>query len=121
MMLTDIPTLRESAINMISEGTRLEGRVTFDQVSRIQGTLIGEIQGLPGSTVILGETAMVEGNIAADTLLIDGYVQGDIEARTRVVLTRTGRVIGNIRAPSLQIEFGAYFEGRASMDGTRTK
>src|SRR5690606_28692184 len=55
--------VRESAINIIAEGTRLEGTVTFDQVARVHGTLSGEVRANPGSTLILAETAVVEGNI----------------------------------------------------------
>lgn len=106
----------ETGINIIGEGTRLEGKLRFDQVTRVHGTLIGEVEAAPGSTLILSETSVVEGNVSADELLIDGYVRGDVVARTRVVLSRTGRVLGEIRAPRVQIEFGAYFEGRCRME-----
>lgn len=108
--------LSESAINIVSEGTRIEGKVTFDQISRVHGALVGQVSGAPGSTVILGETAMVEGNIDADTLIVDGFVQGDIRAQTRVLISSTGRVVGNIKTPSLVVEFGAYFEGKCSTE-----
>jgi cytoskeletal protein CcmA (bactofilin family) len=108
--------IRESAINVVSEGTRIEGTVVFDRVSRVHGTLKGEVKANPGSTLILAETAVVEGGINADVLLIDGFVRGDVRARTKVVISGTGRVVGNIRTPSLTIEFGAYFEGRSLME-----
>lgn len=106
----------ESAINIIGEKTRLEGKLVFDDTSRVHGTLVGEVLAREGSTLILAETSLVEGNISADTLIVDGFVQGDIVARTRVMISRTGRVVGNIRAPSLKLEPGSYFEGRSRMD-----
>jgi cytoskeletal protein CcmA (bactofilin family) len=108
----------ETTVNIISEGTRLEGKILFDDVSRVHGILIGDIQAKEGSTLVLGETSVVEGNIDADILLIDGYVRGDVSARTRIVVSRTGRVLGNIKTPSLTVEFGAYFEGSCAMDKT---
>lgn len=108
--------VNEGKINVVSEGTRIEGKVTFDHVSRVHGTLVGEVHATPGSTLILSETSVVEGNIQADTLMIDGFVRGDIVARTKVVVSGTGRVIGNIKAPSLIIDFGAYFEGQCAME-----
>ena len=102
----------ESDINIVAEGTRLEGKIVFDKVSRVHGVLIGEIRANPGSMLVLSETAVVEGNIEADTLVIDGFVRGDIRARSKVVVSGTGRVVGNIETPSLTIDFGAYFEGR---------
>mgnify|MGYP001591582318 CR=1 FL=1 len=109
--------LRETHINLIAEGTSIQGDVEFDHVSRVHGTLSGDVDAKDGSTLILGETSVVEGNIRADTLLIDGYVKGDIEAKTKVTISRTGRVIGNVKTPTLSVEFGAYFEGKCVMDG----
>ncbi|MGZ3699378.1 MAG: bactofilin family protein, partial [Bdellovibrionota bacterium] len=112
------PSVLETSVNILGEGTRIEGKVLFDHISRVHGTLKGEIRAKEGSTLILSDSSVVEGNIDADTLMVDGYVQGDITARTRVVISRTGRVVGNIKTPLLTVEFGAYFEGRCLMDGT---
>lgn len=109
-------TVNESSINVVAEGTRIEGKVTFDHISRVHGTLIGEVHAKDGSTLILSESSMVEGDISADTLLVDGYVHGDIVARTQVVISRTGRVVGNIETKSLKLEFGGYFEGKCAME-----
>jgi cytoskeletal protein CcmA (bactofilin family) len=113
-MMTE--NIEESAINVIAEGTRIEGQIVLDQISRVHGVLIGEIKAKNGSILILSETAMVEGKIDADRLIIDGYVKGDIVTRGKVTVSRTGRVVGNIHAPSLELEFGAYFEGRCTME-----
>jgi len=108
--------LQESAINVIAEGTRIEGKMVFEHVSRVHGTLIGEVEAKDGSTLILSESSMVEGDIHADTLLIDGYVHGDVVAKSQVVISRTGRVVGNISTKSLKLEFGGYFEGKCGME-----
>ncbi len=107
-------SIQESSVNIVSEGTRIEGEVVFDQISRIYGVLVGKVKAKDGSTLILSETAVVEGTIEADTLIIDGYVQGEIKAKTKTVISRTGRVIGNILTGNLSMEFGAYFEGKCS-------
>ncbi|OFZ54285.1 MAG: hypothetical protein A2428_06820 [Bdellovibrionales bacterium RIFOXYC1_FULL_54_43] len=115
-MATTTTSITESAINFIGEGTKIEGKIAFGKISRVHGVLVGEVLAENGSTLILSETGVVEGNISADILVVDGFVHGDILARTRVVISRTGRVIGNIRAPSLAVEFGAYFEGKCTME-----
>jgi cytoskeletal protein CcmA (bactofilin family) len=108
--------MNESTINIVAEGTRLEGKIVFDQGSRVHGVLVGDVHAKKGSTLILAETSVVEGNIVADTLMIDGFVRGDIEATTKVVISGTGRVMGNIKTPSLSVDFGAHFEGRCEME-----
>lgn len=110
-----MPQPFETHSNIVAEGTRIEGKVTFENITRVHGVLVGEVHAASGSTLILAETSVVEGNIDADTLMIDGFVKGDIHARTRVVVSATGRVVGNIRTPSLTVDFGAYFEGQCSM------
>ena len=108
--------LNESNINIVAEGTRIEGKIIFDHISRVHGVLLGEVSAKDGSILVLSEAAVIEGNIDADVLMIDGYVRGDVIAKTRVVISRTGRVIGNIKTASLILEFGAHFEGRCSME-----
>ncbi len=113
--LPEPPQLQETNITIISEGTEMKGEVTFNQITRVHGVLIGKVKAQPGSTLILCETSVVEGDLDADFLIIDGYVRGTIEVKTKVVISRTGRVIGTIKTPSLEIEFGAYFEGQCRM------
>ncbi|HTL11573.1 MAG TPA: polymer-forming cytoskeletal protein, partial [Bdellovibrionota bacterium] len=113
--------VRETDINIVSEGTTIEGSVTFDKVARVFGVLKGDVKTRAGSLLVLGETGVIEGNVHADSLMIDGFVKGDIVADTRVTVSRTGRVSGNIRTPSLVVEFGAYVEGKCSMEGVASK
>ncbi len=108
----------ESAINLVAEGTRMEGRIQFDSITRVHGVLVGEVRAAHGSTLVLSDNGMIEGQVYADVIYVNGMVQGDIEALTRVVISSTGRVVGNIKTPSLQIDFGAYFEGRCLMEST---
>jgi cytoskeletal protein CcmA (bactofilin family) len=110
---------QETAITIISENTKIQGHMVFRNLTRVHGILLGEIQAEPGSTLIFSETAVVEGTIEADTLLIDGYVNGTIFAKKRIVISPTGRVLGKLQTPSLLLEFGAHFEGTCLMDSSR--
>lgn len=102
----------ETEITLIAENSRIEGRVVVERAARIHGTLVGELDAAAGSQVVLAETGVIEGNVRGDQLWIDGFVRGDIAATTRVVISSTGRLIGNVVTPSLQMDFGAYFEGQ---------
>ena len=108
--------LQESEISLISEGSRFEGTLELDSMARFHGTLRGRLAGKPGSVVVLGEPGVVEGEIDGDTIWIEGFVRGDIRARTRIVLSRTARVIGKLEGPFIEIQPGAYFEGRCRME-----
>ncbi|OFZ82134.1 MAG: hypothetical protein A2583_07405 [Bdellovibrionales bacterium RIFOXYD1_FULL_53_11] len=108
--------ISETETNIIAAGTVLEGKFNLDSLSRVHGTLIGQVTGQKGSELILCESAKIEGSITADTVVVGGYVHGDITAGTKVVITGSGRVVGNIRTPSLKVEYGAYFEGSSLME-----
>ncbi|MBN23196.1 MAG: hypothetical protein CL678_18060 [Bdellovibrionaceae bacterium] len=110
----------ETEVNIISEGTKLEGNIHFDKTTRVHGVLIGDVTASENSRFILGETAVVEGNIEGDYIFIDGYVRGDIHALSKVTVSATGRVLGNINAPSVEVKFGAYFDGKCYMNSLRT-
>lgn len=107
--------ITETEITIIGESARLEGKIEFDQMTRVHGVIVGEVSSRDGSTLIIGESAWIDGTIHADTLFIDGYVQGDVTAKTRVVVSGTGRVVGNIYAPSLQLDPGSHFDGMSTM------
>jgi cytoskeletal protein CcmA (bactofilin family) len=74
---------------------------------QIDGNVIGDIS---GDSVIIGERALVKGNIDAQTVIIQGQVLGDIRA-TNLRLTRTSAVNGKIMHRSLTIALGARFQG----------
>lgn len=105
----------ESEVNIISENTSLEGSFCFHHTTRIHGTITGKIENKEESELILSETGSIKGYITADTVIIDGFFEGEIRAKKRVVLSQSAKVIGKIDTPSLEISFGAYFDGETKM------
>ena len=111
--------LNESEINLISEGTRIEGKLDLQKVTRVHGTVVGEIHSPRGGTLIIAESGMVEGTLHVDTLLIDGCIVGNITAGNLVFINSNARVIGDIRSPAVKMEHGAYFEGKLLTDARK--
>lgn len=104
-------------INLVTEGTELEGSVCFDGFTRFHGHIRGNLKGQIGSELILGESGVVEGTVEGDTVIVDGFVRGNIRASSKVIISETGRMVGNIEAPNIAIRFGAFFEGKCLMNG----
>jgi cytoskeletal protein CcmA (bactofilin family) len=99
----------------LGQGSRVEGKLTFEGSVRIDGQVEGEITAQ--EMVILGETADVSATIVANTIVVQGRVTGDLNARKRVELKAPASVAGNISTPSLIIHEGVVFEGHCSMGG----
>jgi len=72
----------------------------------------GEFDGSIISTkeVNIGQNGLVKGEITTDRLIVQGTVEGDINAN-KVELKSTGRVKGTIESVELLIESKAIFEG----------
>jgi len=103
----------ESGVTLLSQGSLIKGELTFDQMTRLHGRIEGKVLGLPGIVIVVGETSSVHGEIAGDEVIIDGFVHGNVSGRTKVTISESGRLIGNVKSPKLEVKFGAHFEGRA--------
>lgn len=99
----------------LGQGSRVEGKLTFDGSVRIDGQVEGEISAQ--DMVVLGETADVSAQIVANTIVVQGRVTGDLNARNRVELKAPASVAGNISTPCLVIHEGVVFEGHCAMGG----
>jgi cytoskeletal protein CcmA (bactofilin family) len=99
----------------LGQGSRVEGKLTFDGSVRIDGQVEGEINAQ--ETVMLGETADVSAQIVANVIVVEGRVTGDLNARKRVELKAPASVAGNISTPCLVIHEGVAFEGHCAMGG----
>lgn len=113
--------INETEVTVVGENVHLNGTLDFSGVVRVYGKLSGEIRATAQSSVILMESSVVEGSLVVDTLVIAGFVRGNIRAKTRVSIEGTGRVIGNIETPTIAIDFGAYLEGETKMTGKKEK
>jgi cytoskeletal protein CcmA (bactofilin family) len=111
----EAPPHEEPVQAHLGKGSRIEGRLSFEGSVRIDGTVEGEISAQ--DAVIIGDGAVINAQIQAETIVIKGKVTGDVLARTRVELRAPGRLTGNIVTPSLVIHEGVVFEGHCSMGG----
>jgi cytoskeletal protein CcmA (bactofilin family) len=103
----------------LGKGSRVEGKLTFEGSVKIDGYIEGEIQAQ--QAVIVGETAVINAQINAETIVIKGKVTGDVTARRQVELRGPAKLTGNITTPSLVIHEGVLFEGHCSMGGAESK
>ncbi len=80
---------------------------------RIDGTFTGTIN-IDGE-VVLGETGVFEGALAAREALIAGRVVGDLKITEATHLAASAHITGNIETGNLIVDEGAYFNGSSKM------
>ena len=97
----------------IDQGSSFEGKLSFKDTVRIDGSFRGQISS--ENTLVVGETGEIDANIESRTVIISGTVTGDIAATSKVVLHKTAVVEGNLQAGVLVVEEGATFNGQMTM------
>jgi len=94
-----------------------KGDLSAEEDLLIQGRVEGSITHTQRLTV--GPQGTVKANIRAQLIIVEGTVDGDLQAEKSVFVKETAKVCGNIYAPSVSIMEGANFSGSIDMDGKK--
>ncbi len=105
---------------VIGLGIEITGDVTSSTAMKINGQIKGSIVE-SSHDIEVGESGKVGANILAKMVTIAGAVEGNIAGNEKVLITKTGRVRGNIVAPRVQLEDGALFKGSIEMNPVKVK
>lgn len=96
--------------SVINAGLTVKGDLESDGEINIEGKVEGDTR---GKTVVVGKGATVKGSLFGESITVAGTVEGKVEA-TNVTIQKTARVTGDIVHKTVQIEAGAYVDGRVS-------
>ena len=99
---------------VVGEKIQIRGDLTGEGNIQLMGGFQGTIE-LTG-TVIIGESAQVEADIAATDIVVGGHVKGNLIASGRVNLLPTGSVTGNVKTGSIAAAEGASLKGEIEIN-----
>ncbi len=88
----------------------LRGELSANEDLLIEGQLEGTIS-LEDHCLTIGPHGQVKAEIRARQVVILGTVSGNVVAREKVEIRRSGHIVGDLRAGAVAIEEGAYFKG----------
>jgi len=97
----------------IDQGSEFEGKLSFRDTVRIDGTFSGEITS--ENTLIVGESGKIHATIKSVCVMVSGLVDGDITATSQIVLHKSAVVNGDLMAPNIVMEEGAQLNGNVRM------
>jgi cytoskeletal protein CcmA (bactofilin family) len=100
-------------ITIISNGVKLEGKITSGGSIRVDGTILGDV--VTQGNVTVGEHGDVNGQINAGIITIGGKVVGSVNAKEKLVLESKANLKGDIFTKILVVEAGAKFDGKSNM------
>ena len=104
------------SVNIISEGSELEGFLKSEHDIRIGGILNGTLE--TQSKVIITEQGYVSGDIVCQNAYIAGKVSGDVLGKNKITLRKTAVLKGNVTTKILVVEEGAKVNGLCKMGDT---
>jgi cytoskeletal protein CcmA (bactofilin family) len=105
----------EEVTAFLGKDTAFQGKMTFEGVFRLEGKFEGEI--FESGTLIVGETAVVKGKIAVNSVIINGLVEGEVCAKARTEIHAAGKLYGTLVTQILTINEGGIFDGCCKMGG----
>jgi len=100
---------------VIGAGVKMQGQIISRENIVVDGLIEGSITA-EDHQVLVSDLGVVKGNIHASVVLVEGSVTGDISASQSVVISVSGKIVGNIEAPRVTLKDGAKFKGSIEMD-----
>lgn len=107
--------LEKQPAAVIGPKIRFKGELVGEEDLLVQGHIDGTID-LKGNHLIIGKQGVVKANVLAQTIVIEGTVEGDIFGQDRISILSSSNVKGNLVADRVTLEDGAKFKGSIDMD-----
>jgi len=104
---------REHAL--IGASIHIDGELRGEEDLLIEGEVNGTVQ-LKNNSLTIGPQGKVRADVYAQSIIVDGYMEGDLYGSERVAIRKNAQVRGNVTSPRVSLEDGAKFKGAIEMD-----
>jgi len=100
--------------SLIAQGSRIDGNLSFIDGLRIDGEVVGDIRANAeqSSILVISEAAVVQGEIHADHVIVNGTVRGPIYAKDLLELQPKARIEGDVYYKAIEMHLGAVIAGQ---------
>jgi cytoskeletal protein CcmA (bactofilin family) len=100
--------------NVLGPDVEIKGNIKFTGELTLDGKLEGEVN--TDGALNLGDSAVVNGNITAQSVVVRGKVNGNITAKEKIEIKAKAELFGDIRAARLSVEEGVTFVGKTEVN-----
>jgi len=104
------PSISGSQHTFLGRTVLAQGQISAGEDLLIEGHFEGNIS-LEDHCLTVGKEGQVKAEIRARQVVILGSVTGNVAAREKIEIRRTGHMMGDVVAGTVAIEEGAYFKG----------
>lgn len=117
-------TKMEKGVTLIAANTRVRGDIQFEDElyvnGHVEGNIFADVE-KTGATVVVAEEGSVAGEIQAPVVVINGRVEGNVNAMGKLELAAKARVTGNVYYKLIEMQLGARVEGQLVHDEDRVE
>lgn len=99
----------------IGADASFKGELQFEKGVQLFGKFEGQID--TKGQLVVAEGATLTGEVKAGDIRVDGQVKGNLNAGSKIQLSASGRLEGDIQAARLEVAEGAVLIGRCVVGG----
>jgi cytoskeletal protein CcmA (bactofilin family) len=108
------PDTARGEMILIGKSVVIKGELSCGEDLYIDGQVEGTIDP-KGNRLTIGPNGRVKANVTACAVVVQGKLEGNIQASDRVDLKQSAVVMGNIATHRISIDEGAYFKGSVNI------
>ena len=105
-----VPDTGRTEMTLIGKSVVIKGELSCGEDLYIDGQVEGTIDP-KGNRLTIGPHGCVKANVNACAVVVQGKLEGSIQASDRVDLKQSAVVTGDIATRRISIDEGAYFKG----------
>jgi cytoskeletal protein CcmA (bactofilin family) len=104
----------------IGKSVVIKGELSGSEDLYVDGRVEGSIT-LKGNSLTVGPNGQVKASIESKAIVVQGKLEGNVQASDRVELRKSAVVTGDISTQRISIEEGAYLKGKVDIQGKAEK
>ena len=101
----------EDSTTLIAGGTEIIGDINFQGGFHVEGRIKGNISSENGKLQLIAGS-VIDGNVKANQVIINGKVNGDVYATERLLLSAKAEIQGNVYYELMEMVAGASINGK---------
>ena len=107
-------TAKKAEYAHIGKSVKIKGELSGSEDLYVDGQVEGTINLLENSLTV-GPNGILKADIHSKGIVVQGKVEGNIEALERAELTKSAIVVGDVATQRMVVEEGAYLKGKVDM------
>lgn len=104
----------------IGKSVVIKGELSGSEDLYVDGQVEGSIA-LKNHSLTVGPNGQIKASVEAKGLIVQGKLEGNVQASDRVELRKSAVVSGDIVTQRISIEEGAYLQGKVDIQGKAEK